>query len=66
METARLFILVCVICIASLIPTLRANVAESTDEYWVKMANEARKRTLMAYHPDPYQIVDHFHERHYE
>uniref|UniRef100_M4C9Y2 Pectate lyase n=1 Tax=Brassica campestris TaxID=3711 RepID=M4C9Y2_BRACM len=65
METARLFKLVCVICIASLIPTLRANVAE-TDDYWVKMANEARKRTLMAYHPDPYQIVDHFHERHYD
>ncbi|VVA96093.1 unnamed protein product [Arabis nemorensis] len=65
METARLFKLVCVICIASLIPTLRANVAE-TDEYWVKKANEARKHTLLAYHPDPYAIVDHFHERHYD
>ncbi|CAH2055350.1 unnamed protein product [Thlaspi arvense] len=65
METARLFKLVCVICIASLIPTLRANVAE-TDEYWVNKANEARKQSLMAYHPDPYDIVDHFHERHYD
>ncbi|AAF03499.1 putative pectate lyase [Arabidopsis thaliana] len=66
METARLFKLVCVICIASLIPTIRANVADETDEYWVNKANEARKHTLMAYHPDPYEIVDHFHERHYD
>lgn len=66
MESARLFLLVCVICIASLIPTVRANVAETTDEYWVKKANEARERTLLTYHPDPYEIVDHFHERHYE
>lgn len=65
METARLFKLACVICIASLIPTIRANVAE-TDEYWLKKANEARKHTLMAYQSDPYEIVDHFHERHYE
>ncbi|KAL0843112.1 hypothetical protein Bca101_016357 [Brassica carinata] len=36
------------------------------DEYWSQRADEAREFTLQAYHPDPYEIVDHFHERHYD
>ncbi|KAH0860816.1 hypothetical protein HID58_089077 [Brassica napus] len=65
MEIARLLKLMCVFCIAGLIPTIRANISE-LDEYWSQRADEAREFTLQAYHSDPYEIVDHFHERHYD
>ncbi|KAL0751595.1 hypothetical protein Bca101_033598 [Brassica carinata] len=65
MEMARLLKLMCVFCIAGLIPTIRANISE-LDEYWSQRADEAREFTLQAYHSDPYEIVDHFHERHYD
>lgn len=48
-----------------MIPTIRANFSE-LDEYWSKRADEAREFTLQSYHSDPYEVVDHFHERHYE
>jgi len=61
----RLSKLMFTFCIAVLIPTIRGNISE-LDEYWSQRADEAREFTLQAYHSDPYEIVDHFHERHYE
>ncbi|XP_010550068.1 PREDICTED: probable pectate lyase 19 [Tarenaya hassleriana] len=65
MEGARLLHLICVVCIASLIPAIRSNIAE-LDEYWQQRSEEAEKHSLAAYHSDPFEIVDHFHERHYD
>ncbi|XP_024011793.1 probable pectate lyase 19 [Eutrema salsugineum] len=65
MEMARLLKLMFMFCIAGLIPTIRANISE-LDEYWSQRADEAREFTLQAYHSDPYEVVDHFHERHYD
>lgn len=65
MVMARLLTLMFMFCIVGLIPTIRADMSE-LDEYWSQRADEAREFTLQAYHPDPYEIVDHFHERHYE
>ncbi|VVB14546.1 unnamed protein product [Arabis nemorensis] len=65
MEMAKLLKLMFVFCIAGLIPTIRANLSE-LDEYWSQRADEAREFTLQAYHSDPYEVVDHFHERHYD
>ncbi|CAH2072711.1 unnamed protein product [Thlaspi arvense] len=65
MEMARLLKLMFLFCIAGLIPTIRANMSE-LDEYWSQRADEAREFTLQAYHSDPYEVVDHFHERHYD
>ena len=65
MEMARLLKLMFMFYIAGLIPTIRANFSE-LDEYWSKRAGEAREFTLQAYHSNPYEVVDHFHERHYE
>lgn len=53
-------------CIAGLIPTIRAETFDELDEYWLQRGDEAREFTLQAYHSDPYEILDHFHERHYE
>ncbi|CAL9230348.1 unnamed protein product [Arabidopsis halleri] len=65
MEMSRLSKLMFMFCIAVLIPTIRGNISE-LDEYWSQRADEAREFTLQAYHSDPYEIVDHFHERHYD
>ncbi|XP_010453638.1 PREDICTED: probable pectate lyase 19 [Camelina sativa] len=65
MEMATLLKLMFMFCIAGLIPTIRGNISE-LDEYWSRRADEAREFTLQAYHSDPYEIVDHFHERHYD
>ena len=62
---ASLLTLMLVFCIAGLIPTIQADMSE-LDEYWSQRADEAREFTLQAYHSDPYEIIDHFHERHYE
>ena len=62
---AKLLKLMLLFCIAGLVPTIQAEVSE-LDEYWSQRADEAREFTLQAYHSDPYEIVDHFHERHYD
>ncbi|KAL0431691.1 UNVERIFIED_CONTAM: putative pectate lyase P59 [Sesamum radiatum] len=53
---------------ASMLPLLRANIAEY-DEVWRRRAAEAYNRTLQAYHPDPVKVVMHFNKhvnKHFE
>ncbi|KAF8083222.1 hypothetical protein N665_0787s0004 [Sinapis alba] len=66
MKMVRLLKLMFMFGIACLIPTIQANNYSELDEYWSKRADEAREFTLQAYHSDPYEVVDHFHERYYD
>ncbi|KAL0395656.1 UNVERIFIED_CONTAM: putative pectate lyase P59 [Sesamum calycinum] len=50
-----------VFVVASILPVLRANIAEF-DEVWRRRAAEAYNRTLHAYEPDPLKVVMHFNK----
>lgn len=63
MEATKLALLV-VCAFVAILPTLGAHIADF-DEDWKKRAEEARKATLEAYHPNPYNVTDHLnHEVH--
>lgn len=46
------------IAFASILPVLRANIAEY-DEVWLRRAAEAWNRTLESFEPHPEKIVTH-------
>ncbi|XP_059645371.1 pectate lyase-like [Cornus florida] len=59
------------LCLASIVPSLRAHVKEfdqywqvrakeALDDYWQIRAKEAHLATLDAHHPNPEEVTDHF------
>lgn len=54
--------LVLLLALASLLPTLRANIAEY-DEVWRRRAEESWNRTLKSYEPEPENIVAHLNKQ---
>ncbi|EEF52127.1 pectate lyase [Ricinus communis] len=60
METVK-YIKLLVIAFATIIPTLKANIAHF-DKVWQQRAKEASHAALQAYHPNPEDIVNHFNK----
>ncbi|KAL2252430.1 probable pectate lyase P59 [Sesamum indicum] len=62
MEGTKLnWLLISFLAFASILPLLRADIAEY-DEVWRRRAAEAYNRTVQAYHPDPLKVVMHFNK----
>lgn len=55
-------IMCCLCMLMCLALTLNANIAEF-DEYWHKRRLEAVKYFEEAYHPEPYNVTNHFNHQ---
>ena len=45
--------------LAVIFPVLKANVVEDYDDFWQKQEEEAKEAAILAYNPNPDEVVHH-------